>query len=901
MPRTAWLCTKGMRMWSTRLVHSCSCLEDDEYKVDQIFCGDVDECRIMNGGCQQSCTNTFGSFRCSCEQGYRMLDDGFNNCEALSCDPVLEAPLNGSMDCDTQTVGGTCNFTCDEGYTLRGSDSRTCLPSLQWREPPAICDPPMCPRLTPPDNGFVLFPCTREEGHLCRVVCAHGYSLEGPSNQTCRKDNSGSLVWSDGPQCVESSKCSPNPCLNGGFCIEDETDFTCVCNGTATGYGGETCKAVIVNFEPIPPVTNGLDFQITLYTDVKGFSERVRVNIDRPKARRVLRVNGGEKSPATVTGAIGVVRVSLPRSTPKVMYVPRERNVYISGGSDNETQSYFERFNLTRGLLQPSCCSADDHVTLSCPGGSTQSISLLSPCQWSTTNVKVTRANGAVFAKSGSLSLPTSVSGLRYREIRNTRYTNDLRATPSECKVCSECNNTDPTCYCYIHTQQDTAVFLQTRALAFTYISQIKSLLPPWLELLVDLQMSLESTGATKNDLFAPITRPSEPVSSFEGCDKLTTLEGSRYSVLRHDKTLSAVIDSQRYDYREDNETGTTGDVMCFAVDLCHKSESPVHMQLSQPINDILVYQYLRGFTDRQWNILLNTVSVFKQSVTQSSDGMFWNGVEMISFPGIETDVSVNGYVLSKFHENNSLDMDIEFNGDVSLNYTEREGLLNGKVTLNVSSVIAGGGQNFIISSPRSAQAYVHVGNADPCNNKGYGLSFTASYRPQPGELFFTRLFRFTEITQSCSFSAFLPITSDYRALGLSLHTECPLLAIGHLILPEMSHTITFIGSENPNCFTSNFLEVPDPALVIESDLLNNHSSLGNIFKLQANSTGPDVVTVFGREDSGPVSQFHSVQVTLFAGVFESEATVRNDQLTISTSSGIVFGYPAELTITAPS
>ena len=194
----------------------------------------------------------------------------------------------------------------------------------------------------------------------------------------------------------------------------------------------------------------------------------------------------------------------------------------------------------------------------------------------------------------------------------------------------------------------------------------------------------------------------------------------------------------------------------------------------------------------------------------------------------------------------------------------------------------------------------MYLGGGDPCKSKT-GLSFEASYQPQPGELFFTRLLRFTEITQSCSFSAFLPITSDYRVLGLSLHTECPLLAIGHLILPEVSHTITFIGSENPNCFTSNFLEVPDPALVIESELVNNRLPLGNIFELQAYSTGPDVVTVFGRDDSGPVSQFNSVQVTLFGGVFESEATVRNDQLTISTSSGSVFGYPAELTITAPS
>ena len=62
----------------------------------------------------------------------------------------------------------------------------------------------------------------------------------------------------------ENNPCSPNPCLNGGYCIEDGTDFSCVCNGTATGYGGPTCRAVIIHFQPIPPVTDGLTFPITL-------------------------------------------------------------------------------------------------------------------------------------------------------------------------------------------------------------------------------------------------------------------------------------------------------------------------------------------------------------------------------------------------------------------------------------------------------------------------------------------------------------------------------------------------------------------------------------------------------------------------------------------------------------
>ena len=82
-------------------------------------------------------------------------------------------------------MGETCTFSCEDGYTLRGGQNRTCLPSLQWAEPPARCDPPMCPELVAPENGFVLFPCTREEGDVCRVVCAHGYLLVGPSNQTC--------------------------------------------------------------------------------------------------------------------------------------------------------------------------------------------------------------------------------------------------------------------------------------------------------------------------------------------------------------------------------------------------------------------------------------------------------------------------------------------------------------------------------------------------------------------------------------------------------------------------------------------------------------------------------------------------------------------------------------------
>lgn len=130
------------------------------------------------------------------------------NFTALTCS-ILEDPANGTIDCDTQTVGGTCSYRCNNGYTLRGSINRTCSPSLQWSGRPTVCDPPMCHALSPPTHGFVLFPCSQEEGDSCRVVCAHGYTTNGSSTQTCERNSTDMLVWSEGPVC--DSECIYSP------------------------------------------------------------------------------------------------------------------------------------------------------------------------------------------------------------------------------------------------------------------------------------------------------------------------------------------------------------------------------------------------------------------------------------------------------------------------------------------------------------------------------------------------------------------------------------------------------------------------------------------------------------------------------------------------------------------
>ena len=47
-------------------------LDNDDGQLIDLFPIDINECAIMNGNCSQICTNTNGSFMCSCNSGYQL-------------------------------------------------------------------------------------------------------------------------------------------------------------------------------------------------------------------------------------------------------------------------------------------------------------------------------------------------------------------------------------------------------------------------------------------------------------------------------------------------------------------------------------------------------------------------------------------------------------------------------------------------------------------------------------------------------------------------------------------------------------------------------------------------------------------------------------------------------------
>ena len=48
-----------------------------------LLIADTDECDRRNGGCEHSCINSVGSFKCVCDEGYR-LDRNKYNCTGKS-------------------------------------------------------------------------------------------------------------------------------------------------------------------------------------------------------------------------------------------------------------------------------------------------------------------------------------------------------------------------------------------------------------------------------------------------------------------------------------------------------------------------------------------------------------------------------------------------------------------------------------------------------------------------------------------------------------------------------------------------------------------------------------------------------------------------------------------------
>ena len=147
--------------------YRCSCREGYVLLLDGYTC-DFDECKSANHTkCDHYCTNTFGSYKCSCRYGYVLLSDG-HTCAVDKC-----YQNNGGCEqrcLEKKTQNDTHRCACYEGHTLL-DDNRSCRDIDECAEGLNHCE----------DKCV-----NHKGGHRCK--CREGYTLRS-DGITCRDYN----------------------------------------------------------------------------------------------------------------------------------------------------------------------------------------------------------------------------------------------------------------------------------------------------------------------------------------------------------------------------------------------------------------------------------------------------------------------------------------------------------------------------------------------------------------------------------------------------------------------------------------------------------------------------------------------------------------------------------------
>merc|ERR1712166_89456 len=206
--------------------------------------GTAPSCREKNCGVpalpehgEKQCEGTTFGKKCTfkCSAGYQVsAGDSTRECQASKlwsgtalqckikdCGPLADVS-NGIKTCSKSTFGGHCQFKCENGYELVGSELRNCNADGSWTGSKASCRKKGCGNLKTPANARIVAGCTGTTyGHTCEQTCEPGYDTSGDEIRSCL----GSGAWSGNNLKCTIRDCGQPECNAKGKRVIDRTTF----------------------------------------------------------------------------------------------------------------------------------------------------------------------------------------------------------------------------------------------------------------------------------------------------------------------------------------------------------------------------------------------------------------------------------------------------------------------------------------------------------------------------------------------------------------------------------------------------------------------------------------------------------------------------------------------------
>uniref|UniRef100_A0A8C4SQ62 EGF-like and EMI domain containing 1 n=1 Tax=Erpetoichthys calabaricus TaxID=27687 RepID=A0A8C4SQ62_ERPCA len=218
---------------------------------------DVDECAIVNGGCQQACINTAESFHCECDVGYRLHTDG----RTCIIKDLCSDRNGGCAHICKNEEAGTVSCECRHGYRL-SADRRNCEDIDECRLGTAMC----AHRCV---NMLGSFRCTCNPGFELGADGKQCYRIEMEIVNSCEKDNGGCShrcehstagplcscnqgfhIGVDSKTCVDTDECETGEACCSQFCKNYPGGYECSCKaGFILNPDGCGCDALYDDFD----------------------------------------------------------------------------------------------------------------------------------------------------------------------------------------------------------------------------------------------------------------------------------------------------------------------------------------------------------------------------------------------------------------------------------------------------------------------------------------------------------------------------------------------------------------------------------------------------------------------------------------------------------------------------